>query len=80
MATVIERAEFGPWNPGIRSQLPAGFLPLPVKFRIHFAEPLRFQGDPSEEDAAIAERVETVKQAIRGQIAEARAARRSWFW
>ena len=58
----------------------AGFLPLPVKFQIHFGEPLRFAGDPSEEDAAIGARVETVKQAIRGQIAEARAARRNWFW
>jgi hypothetical protein len=41
-----------------------GFLPLPVKFRIHFGEPMRFEGDPSEDDAAIEERVETVKEAI----------------
>ena len=25
--------EYGPWNPGIRSQLPAGFLPLATIFR-----------------------------------------------
>jgi hypothetical protein len=28
-----EGAEFGPWNPGIRSQLPAAFLPLATIFR-----------------------------------------------
>jgi 1-acyl-sn-glycerol-3-phosphate acyltransferase len=57
----------------------AGFLPLPVKFRVHFGAPLRFEGDPSEDDAAIEKRVETVKDAIRGLIAAARAERRSWF-
>jgi 1-acyl-sn-glycerol-3-phosphate acyltransferase len=57
-----------------------GFVPLPVKFRIHFGSPLRFDGDPSEEDAAIEQRVEVVKQRIRELIAEARAARRNWFW
>jgi hypothetical protein len=30
---VAERAELGPWNPGIRSQLPAAFLPLSTIFR-----------------------------------------------
>jgi 1-acyl-sn-glycerol-3-phosphate acyltransferase len=57
-----------------------GFLPLPVKFRIHFGQPLRFEGDPNEEDAAIEKRVATVKAAIRLLIAEARGARRNWFW
>jgi 1-acyl-sn-glycerol-3-phosphate acyltransferase len=57
-----------------------GFLPLPVKFRIHFGEPLRFEGDPSEEDAQIAPKVERVKTAIRGLIREGRAKRRSWFF
>ena len=57
-----------------------GLVPLPVKFRIHFGEPLRFDGDPSEEDAAIGQRVEVVKRRIRELIAEARAARRNWFW
>jgi 1-acyl-sn-glycerol-3-phosphate acyltransferase len=57
-----------------------GFVPLPVKFRIHFGDPLRFEGDPNEEDAAIEARVETVKDEIRALVAQARAARRSWFW
>jgi len=56
-----------------------GFVPLPVKFRIHFGEPIRFEGDPSDEDAHIEPKVERVKTAIRGLIREARAKRRSWF-
>jgi 1-acyl-sn-glycerol-3-phosphate acyltransferase len=57
-----------------------GFAPLPVKFRIHFGEALRFEGDPNEEDAAIETRVEEVKRAIRSLVGDARAARRSWFF
>jgi hypothetical protein len=58
----------------------AGFLPLPVKFRIGFGEPMRFTGDPSEEDASIEKKVEQVKQRIRALIDEGRRARRSWFF
>jgi 1-acyl-sn-glycerol-3-phosphate acyltransferase len=57
----------------------AGFLPLPVKFRIGFGEPMRFTGDPSEEDASIEKKVEQVKQRIRGLIDDGRRARRNWF-
>jgi 1-acyl-sn-glycerol-3-phosphate acyltransferase len=57
----------------------AGFLPLPVKFRVRFGEAMRFVGDPSEEDASIEKKVEKVKDRIRALIAEGRRARRSWF-
>jgi 1-acyl-sn-glycerol-3-phosphate acyltransferase len=57
----------------------AGFLPLPVKFRLHFGEPLRFDGDPNEEDAEIQKKVDVVKDGIRAGIAEGLAARRGWF-
>ena len=57
----------------------AGFLPLPVKFRIHFGEPLHFEGDPADDDATIEAKVEVVKDAIRGLIAEGLEARRGWF-
>ena len=33
MTAATERTEHGPWNPGIRSQLPAAFLPLATIFR-----------------------------------------------
>jgi len=43
---------------------PLGLLPLPVKYHIYFGEPLRFEGDPSDDDAHIEERVDVVKAAI----------------
>jgi 1-acyl-sn-glycerol-3-phosphate acyltransferase len=57
----------------------AGFLPLPVKFRLHFGEPLHFEGDPNDEDSVIEKKVDVVKDAIRAGIAEGLAARRGWF-
>ncbi|MGH6913716.1 MAG: hypothetical protein ACREH3_08430, partial [Geminicoccales bacterium] len=33
MRSTTEAADFGPWTPGIRSQLPAAFLPLSTIFR-----------------------------------------------
>jgi 1-acyl-sn-glycerol-3-phosphate acyltransferase len=56
-----------------------GFLPLPVKFRIRFGPPLRFEGDANEEDAAIETRVEVVKQEIRRLVDEGLAVRNGWF-
>lgn len=56
-----------------------GFLPLPVKFHLHFGNPMEFEGDPNEEDAAIQERVGVVKHEIRRLIADGLAARKSWF-
>jgi len=42
---------------------------LPVKYHVHFGEPLSFEGDTHEEDAAVEERVGVVKDAMRGLIA-----------
>jgi 1-acyl-sn-glycerol-3-phosphate acyltransferase len=58
---------------------PAGFIPLPVKFHIHFGTPLYFEGDPSEDDAQIEKKVDVVKDAIRALIDEGLAERKSWF-
>jgi hypothetical protein len=56
-----------------------GFVPLPVKFRLRFGEPLRFEGEPDEEDAVVSKKVEIVKAAIRELVDEGLAARKSWF-
>jgi 1-acyl-sn-glycerol-3-phosphate acyltransferase len=56
-----------------------GFVPLPVKFHLHFGHPLRFEGDPHEEDAAVETKVEVVKDAIRALLADGLAARKTWF-
>jgi len=58
---------------------PAGFIPLPVKYRIELGEPLHFEGDPTEDDATIGEKVEVVKAAIRKLIESGLSRRRSWF-
>ena len=58
---------------------PAGFIPLPVKYFIEFGEPLAFDGDPSDDDAAIGEKVKVVKAAIRALIAAGLSRRRGWF-
>ncbi len=56
-----------------------GFVPLPVKFRIHFGEPMRFEGDAHEEDARIEKQVDQVKRAIHALVRKGLAERRSWF-
>ena len=43
---------------------PLGILPLPVKYRIYFGEPLHFEDDSSDEDSAIEAKVDRVKQAV----------------
>jgi 1-acyl-sn-glycerol-3-phosphate acyltransferase len=56
-----------------------GFVPLPVRFHIHFGAPLRFEGDPSAEDAEVKKKVKVVKDAIAALMKEALAERRGWF-
>jgi 1-acyl-sn-glycerol-3-phosphate acyltransferase len=58
---------------------PAGFIPLPVKYRLTVGEPLRFEGDPTEDDATIGAKVEVVKDAIRKLVETGLSRRRGWF-
>jgi 1-acyl-sn-glycerol-3-phosphate acyltransferase len=58
---------------------PLAAIPLPVKFRIRFGEPLHFEGDPNDDNKRIARHVETVKDRIRVLVAEGLAARDGWF-
>jgi len=59
---------------------PLGLVPLPVKYHIHFGTPMHFFGNPHDEDEAIAEKVEQVKERIAGMLAAGLATRRSLFW
>jgi len=43
---------------------PLGMLPLPVKYRFYFGEPIHFEGDPNDEDAVIQKKVNVVKSSI----------------
>jgi 1-acyl-sn-glycerol-3-phosphate acyltransferase len=57
-----------------------GLVPLPVKYRIIFGEPMRFTGNPHDEDEVIGEQVEQVKARIATMLADGLARRRSLFW
>jgi 1-acyl-sn-glycerol-3-phosphate acyltransferase len=56
-----------------------GFLPLPVKYRIHFGDPIRLEGDPNDDDEAIGRQVERVKDEIALLLEEGLAQREGWF-
>lgn len=52
---------------------------LPVKYHLHFGEPLSFEGGPDEEDALIERKVGRVKDAISDLLAHGRAQRSGIF-
>jgi hypothetical protein len=59
---------------------PAGLLlALPVKYHLHFGEPLAFEGDPSDEDAVVQEKVDVVRHAIEDLLQHGLASRRGVF-
>ena len=60
--------------------LPFGALPLPTKYRIYFGEPMRFGGDPDDDDAIIEEKVFVVKATIQSMINRGLKARKSIFF
>jgi 1-acyl-sn-glycerol-3-phosphate acyltransferase len=59
---------------------PLGLLPLPVKYRIHFGEPMRFQGDPNDEDRNVERLVRDVRSEIEGLFARGLRERGGIFW
>jgi 1-acyl-sn-glycerol-3-phosphate acyltransferase len=58
---------------------PLGLVPLPSKYVICFGEPMRFEGDPNDEDAVIEAQVARVKRAIDELVAEGRAERHGFL-
>ncbi|MFU8802411.1 MAG: lysophospholipid acyltransferase family protein [Bradymonadaceae bacterium] len=59
---------------------PAGAIPLPVKYRLHFGEPMLFEGDPDDEDRIVGAQVDQVRQALRDLIATGLRERRGVFF
>jgi len=55
-------------------------LPLPVRYRIHFGEPILFEGDPDDDDHAIGRSVQVVKDTIADLLADGLRARQHVFW
>ena len=43
-------------------------LPLPVKYRLFFGEPMHFEGDPDDDDAVIDEKVQRVRAEIQRMV------------
>lgn len=58
---------------------PLGLLPLPVRYHLYFGEPLRFEGDPNDEDTAIEQKVDVVKRSITDMFARGLRERRGIF-
>ena len=56
-----------------------GFLPLPVKYRITFGEPIRLLGDATDDDRSIQLHVERIRDRIALLIEDGLAERRGWF-
>jgi 1-acyl-sn-glycerol-3-phosphate acyltransferase len=56
-----------------------GYLPLPVKYRLHFGDPIRLEGDPNDDDEAISRHVSRVKDEIALLLEEGLAQREGWF-
>jgi 1-acyl-sn-glycerol-3-phosphate acyltransferase len=58
---------------------PLGILPLPVKYRIYFGDPIRLDGSPTEDDAAVEAKVEVVRGAIHALLERGRSERKGIF-
>jgi 1-acyl-sn-glycerol-3-phosphate acyltransferase len=55
-------------------------MPLPTKYRVYFGEPLRFTGDPDDEDAVIDEKVWVVQATVQSMVNRALRERKAIFW
>jgi len=60
--------------------IPGGQMPLPTKYRIFFGEPMRFEGDPDDDDTLVGEKVYLVKQSISHMLRRGLSQRRSVFF
>ena len=56
-----------------------GLFPLPVRYHLLFGEPMHFEGDANEDDAAIERRVSSVRDAIHALLKRGLAERRGVF-
>ncbi len=60
--------------------VPGGQLPLPTKYRIYFGEPMRFYGDPADDESVIGDKVWLVRQTIAHLLSHGLRARRGVFF
>jgi 1-acyl-sn-glycerol-3-phosphate acyltransferase len=55
-------------------------LPLPTRYRITFGKPLRFAGDPDDDDNEMEARVREVRDAVHGMLETGLRKRKHVFW
>jgi 1-acyl-sn-glycerol-3-phosphate acyltransferase len=55
-------------------------LPLPVKYRLYFGEPMTFTGDPDDDDEVLDEKVKIVRNTIQSMIHVGLREREHVFW
>jgi 1-acyl-sn-glycerol-3-phosphate acyltransferase len=55
-------------------------LPLPVKYRLHFGEPMQFTGDPDDDEEVLDEKVKQVRNRIQSMIHVGLREREHVFW
>jgi 1-acyl-sn-glycerol-3-phosphate acyltransferase len=55
-------------------------VPLPTKYRLVFGEPLRFTGDPDDDDSVIEEKVAVVRATVQSMVNRALREREAIFW
>ncbi len=58
---------------------PLAMMPMPVKYRVYYGEPMQFEGDPNDDDAVIARKVGEVRGAIESMVARGLRERRGYF-
>lgn len=69
-----------PSFPVVPQCLVTGLLPLPTRYRLHFGTPLRLEGDPDDDDAAIAAQVWQVRAAVQSLVHHGLRQRRHVFY
>jgi 1-acyl-sn-glycerol-3-phosphate acyltransferase len=60
--------------------IPGMQMPLPVKYRLYYGDPMSFEGDPDDDDAVIEEKVARVKAAIAAMVERGLAERQGLFF
>ena len=70
---------YAPISPFLPILGPLAYLPLPVKFHVHFGEPMRFSGPFDDEDSVIDGKVDAVKKRVQQMIDDGLKSRPSIF-
>jgi 1-acyl-sn-glycerol-3-phosphate acyltransferase len=55
-------------------------VPLPVRYRVYFGEPMRFDGDPDDDDEVLEGKVRAVRNRIQSMLHLGLRARKHVFW